>query len=223
MGGDGLRQAGKPRPRCEYVVTRDELKEAVKGIHRLGKFDSSWWLHEQALEIAKASDMDIPLAIEVGTWTGGTAIPMALAGMRVLCVDTFRMSDPYVGPEMDALRGWYGQPKIQHTLGVFMDHIIKFDLQDKIMAFVGTSKQAHELLTPNLANLIFIDADHRENSVRDDLMYWEPILKPGGLFCGHDFRSVKGIFSVVTTWTKAHGWPRAQDGPDNIWWTRKPE
>src|SRR5262249_34052604 len=31
------------------------------------------------------------------------------------------------------------------------------------------------------------DANHRFETVRDDLTAWYPKLRPGGLFCGHDY------------------------------------
>lgn len=41
-------------------------------------------------------------------------------------------------------------------------------------------------ITPDL---IFIDGDHNEASVRNDIECWQPLLAEGGLLCGHDYHS----------------------------------
>jgi predicted O-methyltransferase YrrM len=36
-------------------------------------------------------------------------------------------------------------------------------------------------------DLVFIDADHRYEAVRDDIQAWLPCIRPGGILCGHDY------------------------------------
>ncbi len=38
-----------------------------------------------------------------------------------------------------------------------------------------------------LADFIFIDADHRYESVRDDIVRAKQLIKPGGIIAGHDY------------------------------------
>ena len=46
-------------------------------------------------------------------------------------------------------------------------------------------------------DFVFIDGLHEyEQTLRDCLNYW-PILKSGGLFCGHDYNTIPGVNKSV--------------------------
>ena len=34
---------------------------------------------------------------------------------------------------------------------------------------------------------VFLDADHKYEAVKEDLVTWFPKIKKGGIFCGHDY------------------------------------
>lgn len=54
-------------------------------------------------------------------------------------------------------------------------------------------------------DMVFIDADHSYAGVKADILAWRPLVKPGGILCGHDFhtgapgvvQAVQEIFPVV--------------------------
>lgn len=52
-------------------------------------------------------------------------------------------------------------------------------------------------------DFVYIDADHREAAVRQDLRAWWPLLKAGGLMAGHDFED-PGVHTPVIQFAKAH-------------------
>jgi hypothetical protein len=57
------------------------------------------------------------------------------------------------------------------------------------------------------AGLIYIDADHRYESVKRDLNDWLPKLKQGGIMCGHDYGvEIFGVTQAVDEFCKEHGW-----------------
>jgi len=53
--------------------------------------------------------------------------------------------------------------------------------------FVSLPTISPNLSKPGYFDLIFIDANHRYFYAKQDLMLWEPLLKPDGIFAGHDY------------------------------------
>lgn len=47
-------------------------------------------------------------------------------------------------------------------------------------------------------DLVFIDAEHDYDNVKRDILAWEPLIKEGGIICGHDYASrEKGVIKAV--------------------------
>ena len=75
-------------------------------------------------------------------------------------------------------------------------------------------------------DLIFIDACHFYESVLADCRAWWPLVKSGGIFCGHDIDGVKdkngtwGVRRAVELFSKTVGVPFEVE--KNTWIMRKP-
>jgi predicted O-methyltransferase YrrM len=124
------------------------------------------------------------VVFELGTYTGASSLVMLphiqRNGGRLYCVDWFQ-----------------GNPGVQaaitqsyHTddvLNVLLQNLSERGFREYVTVMVTTTEAAAAITANGVADLIFIDADHRYSSVKRDLINWYPKLKPGGLMFGHDF------------------------------------
>ena len=62
-------------------------------------------------------------------------------------------------------------------------------------------------------DLVFIDAAHDYESVRADILAWRPLVRPGGILCGHDY-NWDGVRRAVGELVPAH-----KTGGGVCWWT----
>ena len=58
------------------------------------------------------------------------------------------------------------------------------------------STEAVKSFSGNFADIIFIDAMHDYEHVKQDLEVWYPILVPNGVMAGHDFRIMQGTYKL---------------------------
>lgn len=110
--------------------------------------------------------------LEIGSFKGLSAWGMAKTALSVTCVDTFSANDA-------------GQQQEAHltTLEAFRaatDHL------PNVSYIIGTSEEvATRLRGPY--GMIFLDAMHTYEDVRDDIRRWMPRLRRGGLMVFHDY------------------------------------
>jgi len=117
--------------------------------------------------------------VEIGSWKGySTSFLGEIAkkhGCHVYCVDH-----------------WQGSPGVYfHQLETdcfskFQHNMKALGLSDYIHPLVMSSEQASKIFADGIADLIFIDGDHRYKPFAKDLDVWWPKVKEGGIFCGHD-------------------------------------
>ncbi len=116
---------------------------------------------------------------EVGSWKGhSTSVLGKVAkecGGHVFCIDH-----------------WEGSPGVwQHELDkdcftTFRNNIKECELESVVHPLIMESALATTIISNGIADLVFIDADHRFNSVKQDILNWYPKVKVDGILCGHD-------------------------------------
>jgi cephalosporin hydroxylase len=121
------------------------------------------------------------LIVEIGSWMGRSARHMARLGLEhhpqleIVCVDTWLGSvEHWLGAEKSLLPGLYDQ---------FRYNVVLHELQATITPFrIDSINAGHWFSRSNIQpDLIYIDAGHEYESIKQDLQVWAPILRSGGI------------------------------------------
>lgn len=87
------------------------------------------------------------------------------------------------------------------------------------------SKQAVKCIEDNELDLVYIDASHSYENVKQDIELWFPKIKVGGIICGHDYDSINspGVVRAVNEKFKYFNLEEDALKPDTLknWWIIK--
>ena len=147
------------------------------------------WFHHGA-EILRLIEQHRPkVCVELGTWQGASAIPVALAIRRwggvLTCVDTWS-EDIYHAAQTSP---WLLVTCARNVVAAGVTNV---------RLWPATTLEAAANWTEPI-DYLYIDADHSYDSVWADLVAWMPYVRKGGLIIGDDYgnRSFPG---VKTAW-----------------------
>lgn len=115
---------------------------------------------------------------------------------------------------------WGGKagPKNKQT---FLDNLGMY--RDKVKIMHMTTGEAADHIDDESLDFVFIDANHRYESVVEDIKTWVPKVKSGGLISGHDYidykkKGVKSGYNVKKAVDEI--FPDANIR-GTVWWTFK--
>lgn len=179
------------------------------------------WFGEEDQGFHKALMNNIPQngrMAEIGVWKGlslcSAAELIKNRNIQVEAIDTFEGS-PWEG-EAGA---WVGDTQLQKE---FEDNILRFGLQNNVKTHAMSSLDAAKQFPDNYFDYIFIDGDHRYESVQADIRAWLPKLKEDGIISGHDILwndsvgpAVWGIFGKDKVYSGANIWYIVPDNRPN--------
>lgn len=148
------------------------------------------WMSETELTYLAELASKSRCIAEIGSWRGRSARAFAenTPGM-LFCVDTW--ADNAYGIE-----GWWtendGPDFCNHPNWLWNEfHKNTGDLVNVIPIRMASTQAADVCARMGLKfDLIFIDAGHFYENVRDDIAAWNPLLRKGGVICGHDYGHV---------------------------------
>ena len=128
------------------------------------------WLFE------KSQQMDSIL--ELGSWKGRSTQAFA-KGCKgsVICVDHFLGNSNERGPS-----GAHAEASIND---IYFELVTNMQPYKNISILRMESLQAAKYFKPASIDMIFIDAGHLYEEVKQDILAWFPICRK--LFCGHDY------------------------------------
>lgn len=122
---------------------------------------------------------------EVGSYKGKSAKAMAWeCSGKIVCVDSFHDPIRETGENGNEVKATFEQ-----NLRTELENGKVTLAQFTSIAGAEFCKTAYGCVP---FDMIFLDASHDRENVRKDLEAWLPLLKPGGLFCGHDYQHAQG-------------------------------
>jgi len=146
--------------------------------------------------------------LELGCYHGrSTRAMLDNSNARLWCVDSWSGVDE---------SGIQGRITItEDDYGQFLENIA--DVEERVTVMRMFTHEAFEILPEQIFDLIFIDADHSYEAVKFDVLHSLPLLKPGGVLCGHDYNERwPGVAKAVhELWDDEFS-----IGGTQIWWRR---
>lgn len=115
---------------------------------------------------------------EIGTWTGEYAALLCetIPGLQLTCVDPWLSYAEYRDPKNDSAR-------IEQAYRTAVDRLKPFHCTILRM----TSLQGAQNVPDGSLDFIYLDANHSEAFVAQDLSAWVPKVRSGGVVSGHDY------------------------------------
>lgn len=127
------------------------------------------------------------LIAEIGCWQGRSTRALADNTQgTVFAIDHFQGVSEILHLLSDKPPHW--------LLKTFLMHMID---RDNVVVVRKSSHDAALLLSALRFNMVFIDGAHDYVSVTEDIRWWRPLVAPGGILCGHDFRDAAGVEQAV--------------------------
>jgi predicted O-methyltransferase YrrM len=149
--------------------------------------------------------------VEIGSWQGKSTIALALGAAKTHREKIYAIDPHAVQPE---------EGYLEDTRSAFVANIKRASVDGQVIPMIMTSKEAARDWRQPI-RLLWIDGDHRYESVKQDFLLWEPFVVDGGIIAMHDTIRKKGPKKVL--WEKIFRSGRFQEIAivDNITATKK--
>lgn len=159
--------------------------------------------------ILKNIDTNNPLKIaEIGVYKGrGTAIWNVILSNQNIKYDYFAI-DHFMGSSEHDKSFDYYSTTIENLKPI----------SDKINIIRNNSKSESEKYPDEFFDIVYIDASHEYEYVKEDILSWHPKVKPGGVICGDDY--ISGWPGVVQAVNELFGNKINIIGKQQ-WWLKK--
>lgn len=118
--------------------------------------------------------------------------------------------------------------KNKNRINFELDHIYdiyNFNLRDNqvrqyINDIKGDSAVSASIFEDRYFDFVFIDADHREESVKKDILAWLPKVKKGGIIAGHDYynQGPMRAKAAVNSLVKNNVLPKIKTAKGTVWY-----
>jgi MMP 1-O-methyltransferase len=135
------------------------------------------WMSEVELAYLADTASKSNVIVEVGSWKGRSTLALACnTSGTVYAVDTWKGTEQQGDELAQHEEGWLLEEFKRNTTGL-----------DNIVICEGPSMEMAKRYEGLLIDMLFIDGYHTYEGVRDDILSWSPMVRPGGVICGHDY------------------------------------
>lgn len=132
-------------------------------------------------------DLGFRKGAEIGVWQGEFAeqICQAITAADLICVDPWKAYGDYRDRKND-------QARLDDAFEVTRSRLMRYWCHLWRM----TSLEAVEHVEDRSLDFVYIDGNHAESFVRDDISAWLPKVRPGGILSGHDYTDRRAHLGV---------------------------
>lgn len=131
--------------------------------------------------------------VEVGSWKGFSTVAFALALQEradsgvLFAVDVWNGKGAMWGDFVKRFPTNSGDCLYE----CFQHHLRRAQVDDIVIPCRQLSVDAAATFAATGCSFdaVFIDADHSYNAVCADIRAWRPLIRPGGVLCGHDYNN----------------------------------
>jgi predicted O-methyltransferase YrrM len=130
--------------------------------------------------------------VEVGSWRGRSACYLGVeihnSGKKISldCVDTWNGSEEHIGYDILENDGLYKE---------FINNIKP--ISHIINPVRKASLEAVNDYEDESLDVVFLDASHKYEDIKSDMISWYPKVKKGGIFSGHDYPTWEQVVKAV--------------------------
>ena len=169
------------------------------------------WMKPAELEWLARKASKAQRIAEVGSWMGRSTTAMAdnmEASAVLIAVDTWRGSE-------EIKSNLEGKPD-DYVYDIFCKNLKVHIESGRVSPLrLASVEAARELQAKGSTafDMVFIDGAHDYENVKADIQAWNPLVKPGGLLCGHDW----GHPPIVQAVRELLGNPKSSS---TIWYAR---
>jgi len=155
-----------------------------------------WFNHGDRI-LALVEQQKPRVCVELGSWMGASAIPVARAIRRwsgaLTCVDTWSGTVGHAG----------GAPMMVWS---FARNVFEAGVAGNVRMIAAPSVEAARWWREPI-DYLYVDADHSYEAVIADLHAWVPHVRPGGLIVGDDYghRNLPGVAPAWDEFCAQHG------------------
>lgn len=160
------------------------------------------WFHHGSKILELLEQYRPKVCVELGTWQGASAIPVARMiqrwGGTLTCIDTW-------SGELDE-HGGSRSRKVPVMLLSCARAMVDADVGANVRLVPAMTLDAGNVWSGPI-DFLYIDADHSYDGVLADLATWVPHVKPGGLIVGDDYDNAiyPGVKRAWDEYERNHG------------------